>query len=51
MTKGAPNVILDVVSKDDPEVLAPVMSIVHELGLRGIRSLAVARTTKVSQSA
>jgi H+-transporting ATPase len=44
-TKGAPHIIVKLCDKD-PEVAAKVHAKVHELGLRGIRSLAVARTNE-----
>ena len=45
-TKGAPHVILKLVSEDnfDLKVIEKVEADVHALGLRGIRALAVAKT-------
>jgi len=44
-TKGAPHIILKLITEDRERVVKAVDAKVHELGTRGIRSLAVARST------
>ena len=44
-TKGAPHVLLKLITVDKERVAKAVEAKVHELGMRGIRSLAVARST------
>ena len=46
-TKGAPHIIAKLCK--DQEVVAKVNKKVHELGLRGVRSLAVARTNDAGE--
>jgi H+-transporting ATPase len=50
-TKGAPHVILRLVenSNPNPELVVEVEKAVHDLGFRGIRSLAVAKTNDNNQ--